>query len=133
MPYPPHTAEPYVSRLPKRRRTSKTICTFNARTLASDASVEDLVMQTRKIKYSVIGLAETTRHRPLHAVFYTGEELFFGTYDSRGVSGVGVLINANLGMIIDSFEQLTTRIGSFKADVIRQASCAGVSPRANCS
>ncbi|VDL72691.1 unnamed protein product, partial [Nippostrongylus brasiliensis] len=74
------------------------ICTYNARTLASDASVEDLMMQARKIKYSVIGLTETRRHRPLHAVFDTGEELFLGTCDSRGFGGVGVLVNTNLAM-----------------------------------
>nr|CDJ89022.1 LINE-1 reverse transcriptase [Haemonchus contortus] len=37
------------------------ICTFNARTLASEACIEDLMMQARKIKYDVIGLTETRR------------------------------------------------------------------------
>ena len=91
-----------------------TICTYNARTLASDASIEDLMMQAKKIKYDVIGLTETRRHRPLNAVFNTGEELFLGTCDSRGVGGVGVLVNTSLAMNIDSFEQLTTRIGRLR-------------------
>ncbi|KIH52951.1 hypothetical protein ANCDUO_16934 [Ancylostoma duodenale] len=64
-------------------------------------------MQARKIRYDVIGLTETRRHRPLNATFDTGEEPFLGTCDSRGVGGVGVL-NTNLVMNIDSFEQLTT-------------------------
>ncbi|WKY01125.1 hypothetical protein Q1695_015267 [Nippostrongylus brasiliensis] len=72
------------------------------------------MMQARKIKYDVIGLTETRRHRPLHAVFDTGEELFLGTCDSRGVGGIGVLVNTNLAMNIDSFEQLTTRIGRLR-------------------
>ncbi|RCN25344.1 hypothetical protein ANCCAN_28945 [Ancylostoma caninum] len=67
------------------------------------------MMQARKIRYDVIGLTETRRHRPLNATFDTGEELFLGTCDSRGVGGVGVLVNTNLVMNIDSFEQLTTR------------------------
>ncbi|WKX90251.1 hypothetical protein Q1695_009248 [Nippostrongylus brasiliensis] len=67
-----------------------TICTYNARTLASDASVEDLMMQARKIKYDVIGLTET------------------------GVGGIGILVKTNLAMNIDSFEQLTTRIGRIR-------------------
>ncbi|EYC18012.1 hypothetical protein Y032_0029g2009 [Ancylostoma ceylanicum] len=75
-----------------------TICTFNARTLASEASIEDLMVQARKIRYDVIGLTETRRHRPLNATFDTGEELFLGTCDSRGVGGVGVLVNTNLAM-----------------------------------
>ncbi|RCN49039.1 hypothetical protein ANCCAN_04916, partial [Ancylostoma caninum] len=61
-------------------------------------------------RYDVIGLTETRRHRPLNATFDTGEELFLGTCDSRGVGGVGVLVNTNLVMNIYSFEQLTTRI-----------------------
>nr|CDJ93847.1 Endonuclease exonuclease phosphatase and RNA-directed DNA polymerase (reverse transcriptase) domain containing protein [Haemonchus contortus] len=85
------------------------ICTFSARTHASEACMEDLMIQARKIKYDVIGLTETRRHRPLHAVFETGEELFLGICDSRGVGGVGVLVNTHLAMNIDSYESLTTR------------------------
>nr|CDJ97432.1 Endonuclease exonuclease phosphatase domain containing protein [Haemonchus contortus] len=87
------------------------ICTFNARTLAPEAYIEDLMMQARKIKYDVIGLTETRRHRPLHAVFETREELFLGTCDSRSVGGVCVLVNTHLVMNIDSYGSLTTRIG----------------------
>ncbi|KAK6763365.1 hypothetical protein RB195_023896 [Necator americanus] len=44
-------------RLPKRKRTSMTICTYNARTLASEAAIEDLSKQvSKKIKYDVNGL-----------------------------------------------------------------------------
>ncbi|EYC20490.1 hypothetical protein Y032_0021g241 [Ancylostoma ceylanicum] len=42
------------------------------------------------------------------------EEVSPGTYDSRGIGGVGVLVNTNLAMNIDSFEQLTTRIGRLR-------------------
>ncbi|KAK6735543.1 hypothetical protein RB195_018637 [Necator americanus] len=44
----------------------------------------------------------------------TGEELFLGTCDSRGVGGVGVLVNMRTAKNIDSFEQLTTRIGRLR-------------------
>ncbi|VDO36753.1 unnamed protein product [Haemonchus placei] len=73
------------------------ICTFKARKLASEACIEDLMMQARKIKYDVVGLTETRRHRP-EKVFETGEELFLGTCDSRGVGSVGVLVNTHLAM-----------------------------------
>ncbi|KIH69161.1 hypothetical protein ANCDUO_00497 [Ancylostoma duodenale] len=68
-------------------------------------------MQAKKIRYGVIGLAKTRRHRPLNANFDSGEELFLGSCDSRGVGGIGVLVNTNFAMNIDSFELLTTRIG----------------------
>uniref|UniRef100_A0A7I5EDS0 Endo/exonuclease/phosphatase domain-containing protein n=1 Tax=Haemonchus contortus TaxID=6289 RepID=A0A7I5EDS0_HAECO len=61
------------------------------------------------------GLTETRMHRPLHAVFETGEELFLGTCDSRGVGGVGVLVSTHLAMNIDSYERLTTRIGRLRS------------------
>ncbi|KIH68703.1 hypothetical protein ANCDUO_00959 [Ancylostoma duodenale] len=71
-------------------------------------------MQARKIRNDVIGLTETRRHPPLNATFDTGEELFFRTCNSRGVGGDGVLVNTNMVMNIDSFEQLTTRIGRLR-------------------
>ncbi|ETN84261.1 hypothetical protein NECAME_06949 [Necator americanus] len=101
-------------RLPKRKKTRMAICTYNARTLASEAAIEDLMMQAKKIKYDVIGLTETRRRHPLNAVYETGEELFLGTCDSRGVGGVGVLVNTTMAKNIDSFEQLTIRIGRLR-------------------
>ncbi|KIH68074.1 hypothetical protein ANCDUO_01593 [Ancylostoma duodenale] len=71
-------------------------------------------MQARKIRYDVIGLTETRRHRPLNVTFDTGEQLFLGNCDSRGVGGVGVLVSTNLVMNIDSFEQLTIRLGRLR-------------------
>ncbi|KAK6728344.1 hypothetical protein RB195_005778 [Necator americanus] len=69
------------------------------------------MMQAKKIKYDVIA---TRRRPPLNAIYETGEELFLGTCDSRGVGGVGVLVNTNMEKNIDSFEQLTTRIGRLR-------------------
>ncbi|KAK6755858.1 hypothetical protein RB195_014321 [Necator americanus] len=61
-------------RLPKWKRTRMAICTYNARTLASEAAIEDLMI--------------------------------------RGVGGVDV--NTSMVKNIDSFEQLTTRIGRLR-------------------
>ncbi|ETN73717.1 hypothetical protein NECAME_00806 [Necator americanus] len=83
-------------RLPKRKRTRISNCTYNARTLASDAAIEDLMIRARKIKYDVIGLTETRQRHPLSAVYDTGEELFLGTCDGRGVGGVGILASMSL-------------------------------------
>ncbi|VDP20183.1 unnamed protein product [Heligmosomoides polygyrus] len=88
-----------------------TICTYNART---QASVEDLMMQVIKIKYDVIGLTEMRRHHPLHSAYDSGEELFLGTGDSKGIGGVGVLVNTHLAMNIDSYQSLTSRIGRLR-------------------
>uniref|UniRef100_A0A0K0D6B2 Craniofacial development protein 2-like n=1 Tax=Angiostrongylus cantonensis TaxID=6313 RepID=A0A0K0D6B2_ANGCA len=63
------------------------------------------------IRYDAIGLAETRRRYPFSAVYDTGKQLFLGTCGSRGVGNVSVSVNASLSKNIDSFEQLTTRIG----------------------
>ncbi|KAK6763520.1 hypothetical protein RB195_024008 [Necator americanus] len=91
-----------------------TICTYNTRTLASEAAIEDLIMQAKKTKYDVIGLTETRRRHPLNAVYDTGEEMFLRTCNSMGVGGVGVLVNTSMAKNIDSFEQLTIRIGRLR-------------------
>ncbi|KAK6763250.1 hypothetical protein RB195_023820 [Necator americanus] len=87
------------------------ICTYNACTLASEATTEDLMMQTKKIKYDVISLTETRQRHPLNAVYVNGEELFLGTCENRKVGGVGILVNTSMAKNVDSFEERTTRIG----------------------
>ncbi|KAK6737773.1 hypothetical protein RB195_020087 [Necator americanus] len=83
-----------------------TIYTQNVRTLASETGNQDPMMQA-KIKYDIIGLTETRLCHPLSVVYEIGDELFLGTCDCRGV---GVLVNTNMAINTDSFEQLTTRI-----------------------
>uniref|UniRef100_A0A0K0D5D2 Peptidase A1 domain-containing protein n=1 Tax=Angiostrongylus cantonensis TaxID=6313 RepID=A0A0K0D5D2_ANGCA len=68
-------------------------------------------MPAGTIRYEFTGLTETRRCHSFNTVYDTGEELFLGTCDSRGVSGVGVLVNTSLSINIDLFEQFITRIG----------------------
>ncbi|VDM55842.1 unnamed protein product [Angiostrongylus costaricensis] len=67
-------------------------------------------IKARRIRHDVIGLVETRRRHPFNVVYDTGEELFLGTCDSRGVG----VVSASLSMNIDSFEQLTIRIGRLR-------------------
>ncbi|KAK6736714.1 hypothetical protein RB195_019423 [Necator americanus] len=64
--------------------------------------------------HDVIVLAETRRRHLLNAVYKTGEELFLGTCDAKGFGENGVLVNTNMAKNIDSFKQLTTRIGCLR-------------------
>uniref|UniRef100_A0A0K0CTF9 CASPASE_P20 domain-containing protein n=1 Tax=Angiostrongylus cantonensis TaxID=6313 RepID=A0A0K0CTF9_ANGCA len=68
---------------------------LHPRTLAPEPSPEDLLMQASRIRNDVIGLAETRRRHPFNAVYDTGKELLLEICDSRGVGGVGVLVNTN--------------------------------------
>ena len=69
-----------------------TICTYNARPLATESSIEDLLTQAKMIRYDVIGLIETRRRHPFNAVYDSGKELFLGTCDNRGVGEVDVFV-----------------------------------------
>uniref|UniRef100_A0A0K0DK06 Transposase n=1 Tax=Angiostrongylus cantonensis TaxID=6313 RepID=A0A0K0DK06_ANGCA len=60
------------------------------------------------IRYGVIGLAETRRRNPFNAVYNTGEELFLGTCDTRGVGGVGVLVNTDA--VVDNIDEEYDRL-----------------------
>ncbi|EYC21231.1 hypothetical protein Y032_0020g69 [Ancylostoma ceylanicum] len=52
------------------------------------------------------------RQCPLNTAFRRGS--FFGACESREVGEVGVLVNMNLVMNIDSFEELTTQFGPLR-------------------
>ncbi|VDM64119.1 unnamed protein product [Angiostrongylus costaricensis] len=73
-----------------------TICTYNARTLASESSVEDVLMQARRIKYDVTGMSETRRCHPFNTVYYTGEKLFLGTCETIEVSAASAFWSARI-------------------------------------
>ncbi|VDO69723.1 unnamed protein product [Heligmosomoides polygyrus] len=64
------------------------------------------MMQAKNIKYDVMGLTETRRHCALHAAYDSGEELFLGTWDSRRVGGVDVLVNTHSTMNIAFYVEL---------------------------
>ncbi|VDO62211.1 unnamed protein product [Heligmosomoides polygyrus] len=74
----------------RKLRTGMTICTYNARTLASESSVEDLMMEDQVRRHRTDRDEKTP---PLHADYGFVEELFLGTCESRGVGGVGVHVN----------------------------------------
>uniref|UniRef100_A0A0K0DGW3 IstB_IS21 domain-containing protein n=1 Tax=Angiostrongylus cantonensis TaxID=6313 RepID=A0A0K0DGW3_ANGCA len=71
-------------------------------------------MRASRIRYDVIGMAETRRRQPFNAVCATREKLLLGTSGSRGAGGIGVLVSTRLSVDIDSFEQLTARIGRIR-------------------
>ncbi|KAK6735163.1 hypothetical protein RB195_018383 [Necator americanus] len=73
--------------------TMMIICTYNARTLASGAPIEHLIMQAKKVKFNV---TETKRRHPLKAVYSTGEELFLGTCEYRAKKKKPKLSNMDL-------------------------------------
>uniref|UniRef100_A0A158P944 Endo/exonuclease/phosphatase domain-containing protein n=1 Tax=Angiostrongylus cantonensis TaxID=6313 RepID=A0A158P944_ANGCA len=71
-------------------------------------------------------MAETRRRQPFNAIYNSGEELFFGTFDGRGVGGVSVLVNTKeveaFYMDLESFNRedhtfFKVIIGDFNAKI----------------
>ncbi|KIH42916.1 hypothetical protein ANCDUO_27093 [Ancylostoma duodenale] len=56
-------------------------------------------------------VTEKRIYRPLNTTFDSRKELFLETDDRRRFEGVSVLFHMDLVTNIDSFKQLTTRIG----------------------
>ncbi|KAK6754536.1 hypothetical protein RB195_013498 [Necator americanus] len=80
-------------KLPKRKRSRRTIITYNARALASEAAIEGMIMQARKIMYDVKELTKTRRSHQVNAVHGTGGEPFLRICYSRGVD---VLVDTSI-------------------------------------
>lgn len=93
-----------------------TICSYDARSVASEAFIEDLKMEAGKTKYDVMGLTQTRRHLSLHVVYDSGEEMFVGNCFSRKLGSVDVIVNTLLTM--DIVSSLTSRI-----EGLRQTEC----------
>uniref|UniRef100_A0A0K0DFS4 CN hydrolase domain-containing protein n=1 Tax=Angiostrongylus cantonensis TaxID=6313 RepID=A0A0K0DFS4_ANGCA len=72
------------SKLPESQRVKVTICPYNERTLASESSTEELIMQTKRIRYDVLGVVEARRRHPFSDVYDTGGELLIATCDNKG-------------------------------------------------
>ncbi|VDP11582.1 unnamed protein product [Heligmosomoides polygyrus] len=80
--------------------------------IEKDVHQRDILDQEDQVRRHRTDLDEKTP--PLHAVYDFGEELLLGTRGSRGVGGVGVLVNTVLAMNIDSYQSLTSRIGRLR-------------------
>ncbi|KAK6764117.1 hypothetical protein RB195_024443 [Necator americanus] len=71
------------------------------------------MMQARKFKLDIIGQTDARRRHLRNPVYDTGEQLL-RTCDSRAVGGIDVLVNKNMVVNIDSFEQLANQIGRLR-------------------
>ncbi|KAE9414287.1 hypothetical protein Angca_000162, partial [Angiostrongylus cantonensis] len=86
-------------------------CTYNARTLSTDADLHALLAASDRIKFHVIALQETkikkTDIRQLNNGIFVicGEKV-----PSRNVGGVGFVVHPSIAHLVDSYEILSPRI-----------------------
>ncbi|VDM53907.1 unnamed protein product [Angiostrongylus costaricensis] len=90
-----------------------TICTYNARTLASECPIEDLLMQARR--KGTTSTAWPRKDDATHSTpFMTPEKNCSSEHATVEESAASAFSSTRVCPCINSFEQLTTRIGRLR-------------------
>ncbi|KAK6036434.1 hypothetical protein COOONC_26061, partial [Cooperia oncophora] len=97
---------------PNDTRTASFVCSYNCRTIASDADLRTLLLRSRQIKYDVIAIQETKgRTETIRRKTDHNELLIVGAkVDGKNVGGVGFLINQAVVHLVDSHKIISPRI-----------------------
>ncbi|KAK6736527.1 hypothetical protein RB195_019296 [Necator americanus] len=99
------------------------LCTYNARTLSTDADLHALLGAAERIKFHVIALQETkcrrsdVRQMNDGTFFIRGEKV-----PSRNVGGVGFVVHTTVVHLVDSHEILSPRLAILCLRPLRQKS-----------
>jgi hypothetical protein len=85
------------------------VCTFNALSLSSAARLADFEANVRKVRFSVIGLAETRRRQVGCTSLGSGNFLYNSWHDSDG-RGVGFYVSGTLNRFAEGVRYISGRI-----------------------
>ncbi|KAK6043596.1 hypothetical protein COOONC_18900 [Cooperia oncophora] len=95
----------------QRHKDCLFVCSYNCRTIASDADLRTLLLRSRQIKYDVIAIQETKGRTETIRKTDHNELLIVGAkVDGKNVGGVGFLINQAVVHLVDSHKIISPRI-----------------------
>ncbi|KAK6027398.1 hypothetical protein OSTOST_06572, partial [Ostertagia ostertagi] len=104
------------------------ICTYNARTVSSDADLRCLLDAASRIKYNVIALQETKCKKTDIRHFFDGTLVIRGEkFPSRNIGGVGFAVHPSVVQHVDSYEILSPRLAILRLQPRRQKSICIIS------
>ena len=87
------------------------LCTYNARTVSTDADLHALLHAAGHIKYHVIALQETKSRKQDVRQLSDGTLVIRGEkVPSRNVGGVGFVVHPTIAHLVDSHEILSPRL-----------------------
>ncbi|XGW09915.1 hypothetical protein V3C99_011857 [Haemonchus contortus] len=86
------------------------VCSYNCRTIASEASLWMLLRSSRLVKYDVIALQETKGRTETIRKTDHKELLIIGPKANGNVGGVGFLINSTIAHLVDSHNIVSPRL-----------------------
>ncbi|KAK6750637.1 hypothetical protein RB195_002547 [Necator americanus] len=106
------------------------LCTYNARTVSTDADLHALLGAAERIKFHVTALQETKCRRSDVRQMNDGTLVIRGEkVPSRNVGGVGFVVHPPVVHLVDSHEILSPRLAIFRLRPLRQKSISII----NCS
>ncbi|KAK6737190.1 hypothetical protein RB195_019716 [Necator americanus] len=99
------------------------MCTFNARTVSTDADLHALLGAAERIKFHVIALQETKCTRSDVRQMNGGTLVIREEkVPSRNVGGVGFVVHPSVVHLVDSHETLSPRLAILRLRPLRQKS-----------
>ncbi|KAK6736471.1 hypothetical protein RB195_019261 [Necator americanus] len=99
------------------------LCTYNARTVSTDANLYAFLGAAERIKFHVIALQETKCRRNDVQQMNEGTLVIRGEkVPSRNVDGVGFVVNPSVVHLVDSHEILSSRLAILRLRPLRQKS-----------
>ncbi|KAK6748620.1 hypothetical protein RB195_001315 [Necator americanus] len=99
------------------------LCTYNARTVSTDADLHALLGAAERIKFHVIALQETKCRRSDVRQMNDGTLVIRGEkVPSRNVGGVGFVVHPSVVHLVDSHEILSPRLAILRLRPLRQKS-----------
>ncbi|KAK6761046.1 hypothetical protein RB195_022203 [Necator americanus] len=99
------------------------LCTYNARTVSTDADLHALLGAAERIKFHVIALQETKCRRSDVRQMNDGTLVIRREkVPSRNVGGVGFVVHPSVVHLVDSHETLSPRLAILRLRTLRQKS-----------
>ncbi|KAK6742505.1 hypothetical protein RB195_010022 [Necator americanus] len=99
------------------------LCTYNARTVSTDADLHALLGAAERIKFHVIALQETKCRRSDVRQMNDGTLVIRGEkFPSRNVGGVGFVVHPSVVHLVDTHEILSPRLVILRLRPLRQKS-----------
>ncbi|KAK6760478.1 hypothetical protein RB195_021808 [Necator americanus] len=105
------------------RRSNLRLCTYNARTVSTDADLHALLGAAERIKFHVIALQETKCRRSDVRQMNDGTLVIRGDkVPSRNVGSVGFVVHPSVAHLVDSHEILSPRLAILRLRPLREKS-----------
>ncbi|EYC39612.1 hypothetical protein Y032_0649g1120 [Ancylostoma ceylanicum] len=99
------------------------LCTYNARTVSTNADLHALLEAGRRIKFHVIALQETKSKKNEVRQLNDGTLIIRGEkFPSRNVGGVGFVVHPSVVHLVDSHEILSPRLAILRLHLPRRKS-----------